>query len=74
MSAIHLPGEELAVAVHGRAIPVEIRGPDGAAFRQALLEVYVPRYGSEWEAFLDSGPVYARIEACRMFAFAMPAA
>ncbi len=25
--------------------------------------------GPEWEAFLDSGPVYARIEAERMFTF-----
>jgi len=29
--------------------------------------VYTPRYGPEWETFLDSGPVYARIEADRMF-------
>jgi hypothetical protein len=40
--------------------------------RQALLDIYVPRYGPEWEEFLDSGPVYARIEADRMFTFAMP--
>jgi hypothetical protein len=32
----------------------------------------VPRYGPEWEHFLDSGPVFARIEADRMFAFSMP--
>jgi hypothetical protein len=32
----------------------------------------VPRYGSEWEGFLDSGVVYASIEPERMFAFAMP--
>jgi hypothetical protein len=35
--------------------------------------VYVPRYGPEWDKFLDSGPVYARIDAERMFAFYMPA-
>ena len=28
--------------------------------------------GPEWEQFLDSGPVFARIEADRMFAFSMP--
>ncbi|MDX6665825.1 MAG: hypothetical protein QOG68_2031, partial [Solirubrobacteraceae bacterium] len=43
----------------------------GAEFRRALLEVYVPRYGPEWETFLDSGPVYARIDAERMFTFHM---
>ena len=70
VSATHLPGEELAVTVHGRAVPVDVgEGP----FREALLEVYVPRYGTEWEhGFLDSGPVYARIEADRMFTFYMP--
>ncbi len=69
VSATHLPGEELAVTVHGRATPVDIRAAGQAGFRRALLEVYVPRYGPEWEAFLDSGPVYARIDAARMFTF-----
>jgi hypothetical protein len=32
----------------------------------------VPRYGPGWEEFLDSGPVYARIDADRMFTFSMP--
>jgi nitroimidazol reductase NimA-like FMN-containing flavoprotein (pyridoxamine 5'-phosphate oxidase superfamily) len=71
VSATHLPGEELAVTVHGRAIPVDIRSEDHAGFRRALLDVYVPRYGSEWETFLGSGPVYARIDADRMFTFHM---
>jgi hypothetical protein len=70
VSATHLPGEELAVTVHGRAIPIDIHGVQGAGFRTALLEVYVPRYGPDWEEFLDSGPVYARIDAERVFAFA----
>jgi len=39
--------------------------------RRTLPDVYVPRYGPEWEAFLDSGPVYARIDADRMFTFHM---
>jgi hypothetical protein len=73
VSATHLPGEELAVTVHGRANPIDIHGAQGAGFRGALLEVYVPRYGPDWEEFLDSGPVYARIDAERMFAFALPA-
>jgi Pyridoxamine 5'-phosphate oxidase len=65
VSATHLPGEELAVTVHGRAQPVEASGE----LRRTLLDVYVPRYGPEWEQFLDSGPVYCRIEAERMFTF-----
>jgi nitroimidazol reductase NimA-like FMN-containing flavoprotein (pyridoxamine 5'-phosphate oxidase superfamily) len=69
VSATHIPREELAVTVHGRAMPVDVQAPDHAGFRQTLLEVYVPRYGAEWEEFLDSGPVYARIDAERMFAF-----
>jgi hypothetical protein len=67
VSATHLPGEELAVTVHGRAIPVDVRAEEGAGFRRALLDIYVPRYGPEWEKFLDSGPLYARIDAERMF-------
>ena len=67
LSATHLPGEELAITVHGRAIQVPVEG----GFRETLLEIYTPRYGPEWETdFLDSGPVYARIEAERMFTFA----
>jgi hypothetical protein len=72
VSATHLPGEEFAVTVHGRAVPIDVRGPAEAGFRRALLDVYVPRYGPSWEEFLDSGPAYARIEADRMFTFHMP--
>jgi nitroimidazol reductase NimA-like FMN-containing flavoprotein (pyridoxamine 5'-phosphate oxidase superfamily) len=67
VSATHLPGEELAVTVHGRAVPLDIQSTTEAEFRQTLLEIYVPRYGPQWEEFLDSGPVYARIDADRMF-------
>src|ERR671934_137238 len=74
VSATHLPGEELAVTVHGRAAEVDIQSDEDAGFRQTLLEVYVPRYGPEWEKFLDSGPLYARIEADRMFTFFMASA
>jgi nitroimidazol reductase NimA-like FMN-containing flavoprotein (pyridoxamine 5'-phosphate oxidase superfamily) len=73
VSATHLPGEELAVTVHGRAVEVDIHAPAGAELRQTLLEIYVPRYGAHWEEFLDSGPVYARIDAERMFTFRMDA-
>jgi len=82
VSATHLPGEEFAVTVHGRAVPVDLRAPAGAGLRDTLLEVYVPRYGRDWEKFLDTGtgdqadprpPVYARIDAERMSTFQMRA-
>jgi hypothetical protein len=66
VSATHLPGEELAVTVHGRAEPVDVSsGP----FRQTLLDIYVPRYGESWAEMLESGAVYWRIEPERMFTF-----
>ncbi len=76
VSATHLPREEFAVNVHGRAVPVEVAG----GFRETLLEVYGPRYGEDWEQFLDAGaggpepgvaPVYMRIDADRMLTFQM---
>ena len=70
VSATHIPGEDFAVTVHGRAVPIDVRSPAEAGFRRTLLDIYTPRYGEEWESFLDSGPVYARIEAARMVAFA----
>lgn len=74
VSATHLPGEELAVTVHGEAVPVDVGAAEGAELRATLLEIYVPRYGPEWETdFLDSGPVYWRIEAERMFTYSGPA-
>jgi len=69
VTATHIPAEEFAVTVHGRAVPIDVRAAENTGFRQTLLDIYVPRYGPEWEQFLDSGPVHARIEADRMFAF-----
>jgi nitroimidazol reductase NimA-like FMN-containing flavoprotein (pyridoxamine 5'-phosphate oxidase superfamily) len=75
VSATHLPAEEFAVTVHGRAVPVDLRAPEGAELRETLEQVYVPRYGPEWvSSFLEAErdpPVYARIEAERMFTFRM---
>jgi hypothetical protein len=72
VSATHLPADEFAVNVHGRAVELDLRAPENAGFRQTLLDIYVPRYGADWETdFLDSGPVYARIEAEKMFSFQM---
>lgn len=71
VSATHVPGEEFAVTVHGRASPVDVTLRGDVALRETLLEVYVPRYGPEWVEFLDSGPSYSRIDAERMFTFEM---
>jgi hypothetical protein len=69
VSATHLPGEELAVTVHGRAVPVDTTSGE---FRQTLLDIYLPLYGESWvEDILDAGSIYARIDAERMFAFHM---
>ncbi len=76
VSATHLPREEFAVTVHGRAVPVDIRAAEGIGLRETLLEIYVPRYGDEWEQFIDppdsdKAPVYFRIDADKMFSFQM---
>ncbi len=78
VSATHLPREELAVTVHGRAVPVDVHAPEARGFRDTLFEIYGPRFGEEdWERFLEGGedpehaPVYMRIEADRMFTFRM---
>lgn len=55
------------MVVHGRAVPVGCGPDDPTGLRATLLEVYTPIYGPRWEEFLDSGPVYARIEADGMF-------
>jgi hypothetical protein len=70
VSATYLPGEELSVTVHGRAILLDMRAQANAGLRRVLLDGYTPRYGAAWEAFLDAN-VYARIEADRMFTFHM---
>lgn len=71
VSATHLPGEELAVTVHGRAEILAMQAEENAGLRAAILEIYVPRYGPEWEEdIMNSGALYARIEAERMFTYA----
>ena len=70
VSATHLPGEELAVTVHGRAELVGLREPACAELRQAMLDWYVPRQGPEFETWLDAlDAVAARIEPEKIFTF-----
>jgi Pyridoxamine 5'-phosphate oxidase len=72
VSAVHLPGEELAVTVHGRAELFELSGPVHGDFRQAMLDHYLPQQGPEFETWLEEGDALgARIEAEKMFTFHM---
>lgn len=72
VSATHLPGEDLGVTVHGTAVPVDLKAEPHAGLRQAMLDIYVPRYGPDYGQFMDSGPAYMRIESRKMFVFHMP--
>ncbi len=71
VSATHLPAEAFSVTTHGKATEIDVSAPGQVGFRKALLDVYVPLYGAGWERFIDSGPVYARIDAERMFTYYM---
>ena len=69
VSATHVPGEELAVTVHGTAhiegMPADL--PDG--FGEVCREIY----GDGWLEW-GSEAVYCRIEPARMFTFYMAGA
>jgi Pyridoxamine 5'-phosphate oxidase len=77
ISATHVPGEELAVTVHGRAELFDMGSEDGspgALLRQAMLDHYLPKQGPDFEKWLDeSDAVGARIAAEKMFTFHMDA-
>lgn len=72
VSATYLPGEHLAVTVHGQAELIDINAPEHAEFKQTVVDIYIPRYGEEWTEMLDGGAWYARINPRRMFTFSMP--
>jgi hypothetical protein len=72
VSATYLPGEEFAVTVHGRAELFEVLDPAHREFRQAMLDVYLPKQGSAFERWLeDENPLGARIVPEKMFTFRM---
>lgn len=73
VSATHLPGEELAVTVHGRAHPIDFDAPEHAGFKQTVLDIYLPRFGEAFLELLAGGARYLRIDADRMFTFAVEA-
>jgi hypothetical protein len=70
VSAIHLPGEELAVSVHGRAELFALSDPGHPELRQAMLDYYLPKQGPEFETWLDEvDALGARIDAEKIFTF-----
>jgi hypothetical protein len=72
VSATHLPGDELAVTLHGRAELFELDDPTRRELRRAMLDEYLPKQGPAFEEWLDgSDAVGARIEPERMFTFHM---
>jgi nitroimidazol reductase NimA-like FMN-containing flavoprotein (pyridoxamine 5'-phosphate oxidase superfamily) len=72
VSATCLPGEDLAVTVHGRAELFDVLDPAHGELRQAMLDHYLPRQGPEFETWLNHvNPVGARIAAEKLFTYAM---
>ncbi len=70
VSATHLPGEHLAVTVHGRAERFALDDPAFGDLRQAMLDEYLPKQGPSFEAWLDTADaVGARIVPEKMFTF-----
>lgn len=72
VSATYLPGEELAVTVHGRAELFDVADPHRPELRQAMLDHYLPLQGPAFEEWLNGADaVGARIEADRLLTFCM---
>lgn len=72
VSATHLPSEELAVTVHGRAQLFELSDPAHGDLRQAMLDWYLPRQGPEFEEWLNrEAGIGARIEPDKIFTFSL---
>jgi len=69
-SATHLPGEDLAVTVHGRAERFALDDPAFDELRQAMLDEYLPKQGPAFEEWLEGADaVGARIVPEKIFTF-----
>ncbi len=74
VSATHLPGEDLAVTVHGRAECFALDHPAAGELRQAMLDEYLPKQGPSFETWLEGADALgARIEPEKMFTFHLDA-
>jgi hypothetical protein len=70
VSATHLPGDDLAVTVHGRAELFELDDPSYGELRKAMLDEYVPKQGGAFEQWLDGADALgARIVPEKIFTF-----
>jgi Pyridoxamine 5'-phosphate oxidase len=70
VSATYLPGEDLAVTVHGRAECHPMGDPACAELRQAMLDEYLPKQGPSFEEWLENADaIGARIEPEKIFTF-----
>jgi nitroimidazol reductase NimA-like FMN-containing flavoprotein (pyridoxamine 5'-phosphate oxidase superfamily) len=70
VSATHLPDEELAVTVHGRAELFDVNDPARGELRQAMLDHYLPLQGLAFETWLNQiDGIGARIVADKMFTY-----
>ncbi len=75
VSATHLPGDELCVTVHGRAVRFDVLDPAHPDLRQAMLDYYLPTQGPAFGEWLEQeNPIGVRIEPARMFTFALASA
>lgn len=69
-SATYLPGEHLAVTVHGRAELYDLHSEQGAELRQAMLDHYLPKQGPTFQEWLDAlDGLGFRIVAEKMFTY-----
>jgi hypothetical protein len=74
VSATHLPSEQLAVTVHGRAELFDLNDPAHPEQRQAMLDHDVPLQGPPFEEWLDrENPLGARIIPEKIFTFHLSA-
>lgn len=70
LSLTHLPGEELAVTVHGTAQLFDVSDPDQPLLRQAMLDHYLPLQGEAFREWLDHDDIVgARVTAQKIFTF-----
>ena len=72
VSATYLPGDELAVTVHGRAELFDVNDPSRGELRQAMLDHYLQLQGPAFETWLDQADALgARIAADKIFTFSL---
>jgi uncharacterized pyridoxamine 5'-phosphate oxidase family protein len=70
VSFTHVPGEELAISVHGRAELFDLMSDERPQLRQAVLDHYRPLQGPAFEEWLnESESIGARIIAEKIFTF-----